>query len=532
MNGVRVLIPFTDAAEFDKALALVSDPQNNAMLSDMAEIFKSFNVLIDKVQGKQIELVMTVDPGVHGWRSNPDVVGHELYAINPMAVTNHIEVDKEFIKLMNSGYDSDTAMASNLTHVLVHEYTHNYQKDHYESFTTAFGQVYMKMTHGQLARLEEQGRVFYENNGTRIKQLYSDLEGMGKRGTRLQDSSLNVQSPSQRDTRGEENGSGIPATGERGEVGQREIDNGEQMYQRDGRPYRTFAVDGNAGKIITSYYKSDKMKAHPDYVAAKAGDREAAARLVVDVVKPETIEAARERFGPDVIYAAPHAEEASGRNQIPNALANIYASQTSGRVDDSIIQAVRAFHTGAGAMDRLISRALFDGDIVKGGKYVLVDDVSTMGGTFAEMSHHIQANGGTVVGIITLTNASRSTTFTAKQEVTNEIERRYGNEVRELFGIDPKSLTAAEAGYLVGFRDANSLRNRAVKARQERVKRLLSKGIRTPEVKPQQTERTPQVAREEVGQAGSKGGTGCKERQTVYFPMKLSRNCWLISCLR
>jgi hypothetical protein len=223
------------------------------------------------------------------------------------------------------------------------------------------------------------------------------------------------------------------------------------------------------------------MKEHPDYAAAKAGGREAAARLGVDVVKPETIKAAKERFGTDVIYVAPHAIEEAGRNAIPMLLAKYYAKVVGGTVDSNIIQAVRAFHTGAGAMDRLISRVTFDGDVVEGGKYVLVDDVSTMGGTFAELAHHIQANGGEVGGVITLTNASRSATFTASKKIVNELEKRYGNEIRELFGIDTKALTAAEAGYLIGFRDADSLRNRAVKAGEERNQRLLSKGVRTSE---------------------------------------------------
>ena len=65
------------------------------------------------------------------------------------------------------------------------------------------------------------------------------------------------------------------------------------------------------------------------------------------------------------------------------------------------------------------------------------------------------------------------------------VNLRYGNEIRELFGIEPKALTAAEAGYLIGFRNADTLRDRAAKAREERRSRLLSKGIGTSKVTPQ-----------------------------------------------
>ena len=60
-----------------------------------------------------------------------------------------------------------------------------------------------------------------------------------------------------------------------------------------------------------------------------------------------------------------------------------------------------------------------------------------------------------------------------------EVASESNYEIRELFNIDPSDLTAQEAGYLSGFRDADELRNRVAKARQERSARLLSKGLRT-----------------------------------------------------
>lgn len=55
------------------------------------------------------------------------------------------------------------------------------------------------------------------------------------------------------------------------------------------------------------------------------------------------------------------------------------------------------------------------------------------------------------------------------------VEYKYSyDEIR----IEPKALTAPEAGYLVGFKNADTLRDRAAKARQERSSRLRSKEIR------------------------------------------------------
>jgi hypothetical protein len=47
------------------------------------------------------------------------------------------------------------------------------------------------------------------------------------------------------------------------------------------------------------------------------------------------------------------------------------------------------------------------------------------------------------------------------------------------FGIEPTALTREETQYLVGFRAADELRNRAAAPKQARVERLRSKGIRS-----------------------------------------------------
>lgn len=129
-------------------------------------------------------------------------------------------------------------------------------------------------------------------------------------------------------------------------------------------------------------------------------------------------------------------------------------------------------------MERMLSRPRFNGPVDPGRRYVLVDDVSTMGGTLAELADHIRRNGGEVVGAITLVNASREGHFAARRMQTREIERRYGDDVRELFGIDPAGLTADEAKYILNFRDADALRNRAASAVRDRSIRLRQEGFR------------------------------------------------------
>jgi hypothetical protein len=227
---------------------------------------------------------------------------------------------------------------------------------------------------------------------------------------------------------------------------------------------------------LSSFSNDEQIKAHPAYRAAKAGDAAAALGLLRDLVQPLVMEAAQ-TFAPGAIFVAPHAQEASGENAIPQTLASVLAANCRGEVDTEIVQRSRVYHTGADPMERMVWKAQFDGAVSRGSLYVLVDDVTTMGGTLAELADYIRTNGGHVVGAIVLVNAARSGRLAADRKLAAELERRHGDAIREIFGVEPSALSAEEAQYLVGFRNADEIRNRVAKARQETYRRLRSKGI-------------------------------------------------------
>ena len=136
-----------------------------------------------------------------------------------------------------------------------------------------------------------------------------------------------------------------------------------------------------------------------------------------------------------MIFVVPHAKEAPVDNAIPQVLARAAGAEA----DRDIVQRTRVFHTGADPMERLNTRARFDGPVRKGAGYVLVDDVMTMGWTLAELA---QSGGGAVAGVAVLVNAARSGRLTPAARVTATLERRHGNAVRQIFQIDPAALTA------------------------------------------------------------------------------------------
>ena len=221
----------------------------------------------------------------------------------------------------------------------------------------------------------------------------------------------------------------------------------------------------------------ERLKAHPSYTIAKAGDGRAAVLLVKALAKP-LIEPAARAFGSGAMFVAPHAREATGENAIPMALASALAQGTKGRLDDEIVQANRVFHTGADPMERMNARAAYDGSVSSDARYVLVDDVLTMGGTLAELADYLQRHGARVAGVVILVNAARSGKLAPDERTIAKIKERFGDTIRDVFGIDPAALTAEEAQYLIGFRTPDEIRYRSIKAAEETARRLYARGIR------------------------------------------------------
>ncbi len=220
----------------------------------------------------------------------------------------------------------------------------------------------------------------------------------------------------------------------------------------------------------------EALKAHPAYAKAKAGDWQSALALISDVALAG-IHSSRDKFGSDCIFVAPFAREASGDNAIPQVFAEVCGLVFGASADQTIVQTTKVYHTGADAMERLALRPEFDGDVLEGRRYVLVDDVTSLGGTLAELANYIQSQGGVVHGVFVLVNAGRSKSLSPDKRTIKLLEARYGHELIEIFGIATNALTANEARYLVGFRTADEIRNRLAKARQEIDLRLRSKGI-------------------------------------------------------
>jgi hypothetical protein len=210
------------------------------------------------------------------------------------------------------------------------------------------------------------------------------------------------------------------------------------------------------------------VKKHAVYAEAKAGDSDAAFQLVQETISPEAVEKVIDLAdGRAPLLASAHAFEKTGVNAIPEALADELAERTGFPVDGSIVQINVVGHTGANGFSRLARQALFDGDVVAGADYLLVDDFIGQGGTLANLKGYIESKGGKVIGATVLTGKD----FSAKLALTNEQLAALRAKHEDLedwwkarFGHGFDRLTQSEARYLERTKDADTIRDRITEA--------------------------------------------------------------------
>jgi hypothetical protein len=136
------------------------------------------------------------------------------------------------------------------------------------------------------------------------------------------------------------------------------------------------------------------VKKHPRYPAAKSGDAEAAQDLVRDTINDEQVAALRHFIaGRTPILVSVHAYESEGVNAIPEALADALSIFLCLETDAGIVQTNVVMHTGADGYGRLARPPIFDGEVVPGAEYVLLDDFVGQGGTLANLRGFIEARG-------------------------------------------------------------------------------------------------------------------------------------------
>jgi len=191
--------------------------------------------------------------------------------------------------------------------------------------------------------------------------------------------------------------------------------------------------------------------AHPSYAAAKAGDIDASLALAEVLISEAAVGQLQALIGgADVILLPIVADEATGFNAIPDAMANLLGRRLQVRIEvGGIVQVNKVGHTRAPAFQRIVTPALFEGAVQPGSTYLLVDDHVGLGGTLANLRGHVEAGGGTVIGMTTLTESRSARHIALHPDTRRMLWERHGQPLEDLwqsqFGHGIDCLTEVEA---------------------------------------------------------------------------------------
>ena len=232
---------------------------------------------------------------------------------------------------------------------------------------------------------------------------------------------------------------------------------------------------------VAVFTNGQKLKSHPDYAAAKAGDENAAFRLVAEIVNRKKLAEIVDQLPAGTRVTPVAAQEASGRNKIPLAVAaliNAAGSEKGLVLELGIVQTNVVKHTGGAALDRLLARPEFAGTVIPAKNYFVIDDVVTSGSSVNELRKFIQSEKGIVVGGAVLAAAfnpqmGHGAQLDLLQETIQEINRKF--DVKELNRLlaangianNYTELTNAQAKYVATFGSLDALRTQIAARRNQ-----------------------------------------------------------------
>lgn len=219
---------------------------------------------------------------------------------------------------------------------------------------------------------------------------------------------------------------------------------------------------------------------HPNLAIAKAGNAGVALALARDLMSEAAIrhlERSLEGRRPFVVPVT--AIEVAGFNAIPDAMTQEIGERLKlAPLSGTIVQSNKVAHTRADGWHRLVTPATFTGTVVADADYLLVDDHVGFGGTLANLRGHIEANGGRVLGMTTLTETGGGREIAIRPETLSMLYSKHGNELaqfwRAIFGHGIDCLTNLEAGYLSRVESLDAIRTRMAQAAEHARRRGVS----------------------------------------------------------
>ena len=188
-----------------------------------------------------------------------------------------------------------------------------------------------------------------------------------------------------------------------------------------------------------------KLKAHPDYAAAKAGDLASGLKVAEALIRPHKVEL-------DFDVIVPVKQLDTGQyNALPRAAAFILAIQLNRKALLSVYQTNEVSHTKADAATRILGQPHFAGVVEPGLRVLLLDDVVTLGSTVANLRGWLEHCGARVVGCTSLASGFASTKLVPPIELLDRLHSRHPNhaDLAHTLGFNPYCWTNREARFLL-----------------------------------------------------------------------------------
>ena len=246
----------------------------------------------------------------------------------------------------------------------------------------------------------------------------------------------------------------------------------KNIIESDMQPIRT--EWGDFPDVIIANPKST-IANHKDYIEAKSGNLQAALNVVDDYLTHDVLKEIKSNLDAvkNPLIVPVHAEELTGRNKLPMAFALMIELNLDVKIDDSIVQSRRAYRTSADGFDRLVKKVSFDGTVINGASYFMIDDAITQGGTLADLKGYIESKGGIVIGSSVLMGKPHSAKLSITKATLGQLRKATGKDLErwwyEQFGYDFSRLTESEARYIakqIHRSGLDSVRDRIIEARQ------------------------------------------------------------------
>lgn len=216
-------------------------------------------------------------------------------------------------------------------------------------------------------------------------------------------------------------------------------------------------------KVMASKNISDVKSDTETYNKAKTGDIQSAVDIVSKNTNNEQIEALGKSY--PKAHIMPIIDMDNMSNAIPKAFAANVANLSGLPLDLGMMKVNSNKNTKMTTYERMSDKPVFEGLVVSGREYVIVDDVFTLGSTISELKKEIESRGGKVVAVVTLAETQNGTDINVTVDTKQRLEEKFGTKKLESTlkerGVINESideLTEGEAKQLEKLKDIDDIR--------------------------------------------------------------------------